>query len=618
MARRSRSAARSASARRSSCTAPSTSPSSGSKPASGLALRRWTASTIEKRVLLPHRQNTVHVTLPLVDGRRARCASSCARRSTSGRTKRRSASRSTEPYALTVVDERYEICRGSGAAAAAAARLTAQAAAFTIDGTACAEIALPRSRRAAATTRGDAVEPGLLPRRPRPTARRSTLVASTEPWETIRALDARRGAARPSCERRERLLAQAAPAAARAGTAAELVLAADQFIITPAGRVEDAARAHAAGDEVRTVIAGYHWFTDWGRDTMISLEGLTLATGRHDEAGYILRTFAHYVRDGLIPNMFPEGENEGLYHTADATLWFFHAARPLPRGHRRSRDAARCCSRAAATSSSTTCAARASASASIRPTACCARARRATSSRGWTRRSTTGWSRRGAARRSRSTRSGTTRCGCSQRWLREEEGDGPPSGARGDRRARAATSFNARFWYAEGGYLYDVVDGEPAATTRPAGRTRSSPSRSPIPVLDQQRWEPVLRDGARAAADAGRPALARARPSRLQAARTTAICAPRDAAYHQGTVWAWLIGPFVDAWLQRASRTTAPARAAPRGLRTATSARPASARSARSSTPSRRTRPRGCIAQAWSVAEVLRCWVKTSPQRAQG
>ena len=89
------------------------------------------------------------------------------------------------------------------------------------------------------------------------------------------------------------------------------MLAADQFVITPAGRMQDVARAHAAGDEVRTVIAGYHWFTDWGRDTMISLEGLTLTTGRHMEAGWILRTFAYYVRDGLIPNMFPEGENEG-------------------------------------------------------------------------------------------------------------------------------------------------------------------------------------------------------------------------------------------------------------------------------------------------------------------
>ena len=73
------------------------------------------------------------------------------------------------------------------------------------------------------------------------------------------------------------------------------------------------------------MIAGYHWFTDWGRDTMISLEGLTLATGRAQEAALILRTFAGYVRDGLIPNMFPDGERQGLYHTADATLWFFHA-----------------------------------------------------------------------------------------------------------------------------------------------------------------------------------------------------------------------------------------------------------------------------------------------------
>ncbi len=108
-------------------------------------------------------------------------------------------------------------------------------------------------------------------------------------------------------------------------TAAELIWAADQFVITPAGRIVDATRARAVGDEVRTVIAGYHWFTDWGRDTMISLEGLTLSTGRYSEASWILRTFAHYIRDGLIPNLFPEGQTAGLYHTADATLWFFHA-----------------------------------------------------------------------------------------------------------------------------------------------------------------------------------------------------------------------------------------------------------------------------------------------------
>src|SRR5688572_10747090 len=150
-----------------------------------------------------------------------------------------------------------------------------------------------------------------------------TLVASTESWETIGALNPEE---LPAAERsRRRRLIESAKQVPSTGATAELVLAADQFIITPAGRVEEAARARAMGDEVRTVIAGYHWFTDWGRDTMISLEGLTLCTGRQREAGYILRTFGHYVRDGLIPNMFPEGTKEGLYHTADATLWFFHA-----------------------------------------------------------------------------------------------------------------------------------------------------------------------------------------------------------------------------------------------------------------------------------------------------
>src|SRR6185369_11399883 len=95
--------------------------------------------------------------------------------------------------------------------------------------------------------------------------------------------------------------------------------------IAPKHRPPDSAWAHSTGQDARSVIAGYHWFTDWGRDTMISLEGLTLCTGRYREAAAILRTFQHYVREGLIPNYFPDGQNEGVYHTADATLWFFHA-----------------------------------------------------------------------------------------------------------------------------------------------------------------------------------------------------------------------------------------------------------------------------------------------------
>ena len=86
----------------------------------------------------------------------------------------------------------------------------------------------------------------------------------------------------------------------------------------------------------------------------------------------------------------------------------------------------------------------------------------------------------------------------------------------------------------------------------------------------------------------------------------------RDAAYHQGTVWAWLIGPFIDAWLKVHPDDRAGARRFLARLRASTWTRRASGPSAKFSTRSRHSRPRGCIAQAWSVAEVLRCWVKTA------
>jgi predicted glycogen debranching enzyme len=96
---------------------------------------------------------------------------------------------------------------------------------------------------------------------------------------------------------------------------ANLVLAADQFLIEKSARVPRA-----------TVIAGYPWFTDWGRDTMISLPGLTLSTGRFDVAAQILETFAGAVQNGLLPNRFTDDGDGAEFNTVDATLWFFHAA----------------------------------------------------------------------------------------------------------------------------------------------------------------------------------------------------------------------------------------------------------------------------------------------------
>jgi len=97
-----------------------------------------------------------------------------------------------------------------------------------------------------------------------------------------------------------------------------LVLAADQFIVD---------RPTAEDTQGKTIIAGYHWFSDWGRDTMISLPGLTIATGRTDVARSILRTFAKYIDQGMLPNRFPDTGIQPEYNTVDAGLWYFEAVR---------------------------------------------------------------------------------------------------------------------------------------------------------------------------------------------------------------------------------------------------------------------------------------------------
>jgi len=96
--------------------------------------------------------------------------------------------------------------------------------------------------------------------------------------------------------------------------AASLVEAADRFIV------------YRKSTNAKTIIAGYPWFTDWGRDTMIALTGLTLVTGRFEDAKQILYTFSKYIRDGLVPNMFPDEGEEPAYNSVDAALWYVEAA----------------------------------------------------------------------------------------------------------------------------------------------------------------------------------------------------------------------------------------------------------------------------------------------------
>jgi len=434
-----------------------------------------------------------------------------------------------------------------------------------------------------------------------------TLVASTEAWGTLQAVTP--AAAWPAeRERRERLLLTAAPAA-QTGFGAELVLAADQFLILPAGRIEDAARARAAGDEVRTVIAGYHWFTDWGRDTMIALEGLTLTTGRLAEAGWILRTFAHYVRDGLIPNMFPEGEREGLYHTADASLWFFHA---LDRylhttGDRETlrlllpvlQDIVQ--HHQAGTRFGI----------GVDPQDGLLRQGAEGYQLTWMDAKVGDWvvtPRRGKAVEINAL--WYNALSLLAGWLREED-QAAAAQPLVEQANRLQTAFNQRFWYPAGGYLYDVVDGESGddAACRPNQLLAFSLAH---PVLAPERWKQVLDTvSGRLLTPVGLRSLAPEHPD--YQAKYDGDLRARDAAYHQGTVWAWLIGPFIDAWLRVYPADLAGARQALAGFEPHLSEACIGSISEIFDAEPPFT-PRGCAAQAWSVAEVLRCWVKTQKE----
>jgi predicted glycogen debranching enzyme len=432
-----------------------------------------------------------------------------------------------------------------------------------------------------------------------------TLVASTESVDTMNALSPQAARA-AELDRRRRLL-ETAPMPAEDAHTEALILAADQFIITPAGRVEDAARAHAAGDEARTVIAGYHWFTDWGRDTMISLEGLTLSTGRIDEARHILRTFGHYLRNGLIPNLFPEGNREGLYNTADATLWFFHA---LHRYVQVTGDWATVHLLLPKLDDSVQqhlSGTRFNIGVDPADGLLCQGADKLALT--WMDAKMGDWvvtPRRGKAVEINALWYNALRLLAD--W-HDHDGQHSRAFELRDHAARTRTSFNDRFWYEQGNHLYDVVDGE--AGDDPACRPNQILAFAlEYPVLDESRWRAVLAVVTeRLLTPVGLRSLD---PSHADYRATySGDLRSRDGAYHQGTVWAWLIGPFVDAWLKTHPAGAPEARRFLSGLVAHLDEACVGSISEIFDAEPPYT-PRGCVAQAWSVAEVLRCWLKTS------
>ncbi len=556
---------------------------------------------VEKRIFLGHNQNTVYINYRLLSGTGLRLK---LRPSVHFRGHDASVAPVVgDPYTLTATERQYEL-HGGHNLPTLRLRIDGAAAALTLDGVLRPDILYRIEESRGYDSIGSMWSPGqfrvnLLPNRD------VTLVASTESWDKVLALSPAEALAAER-ERRRRLLQSALPAV-QSGYAGELVLAADQFLIWPVSRLQDAARAQAAGEEARSVIAGYHWFTDWGRDTMISLEGLTLTTGRYSEARAILRTFAFYVRDGLIPNLFPEGGREGLYHTADASLWYFHALdrylavtqdrhtlrHLLPTLHdivERHQSGTHF-------------------GIGVDPQDGLLHQGAPGYQLTWMDAKVGDWvvtPRRGKAVEINALWYNALRL--LEQWTREEQNESR-AGPLAQAAERARTSFNEKFWNPAEGYLFDVVEGEKG--NDPACRPNQLIAFSlRHPVLEPARWEAVLQTvRSRLLTPVGLRSLAPGHPD--YKARYYGDLRSRDAAYHQGTVWAWLIGPFVDAWLRVYPEDQAGARRFLEGFKDHRGQACVGSISEIFDAEKPFT-ARGCIAQAWSVAEVLRCWARTA------
>ena len=565
-------------------------------------LPRWryriNGTVLEKRVLMPHALNTVHVSWGVVAGPPRKLY---LRPVVGFRPHEYPVTKSvTSGYILTIQERRLEIASEEGVEARLRFLLHARDGDFVADHLALDDVRYLTEEHRGYEASGALWSPGYF-RAGLDDERPLTLVASSDTWDEMTGDPA---AAEEAERARRRELVTRAERTAGPVDHEQLIFAADQFVIRPSLRTEGETRPDA-----RTIIAGYHWFTDWGRDTMISLEGLTLVTGRHGEAAEILRTFARAERDGLIPNYFPEGDNEGVYHTADATLWFFHAisryvahtgddtlvGELLPT-LRRIVDAHLAGTRFGI---------------GVDPRDGLLRQGAEGYQLTWMDAKVDGWvvtPRRGKAVEINALWYNAL-C-LMERWL-SAAGDATGAGRMREHAERARASFNAKFWSDDLGHLLDVVEPDDEAC-RPNQLFAISLEH---PVLEQARWRSIVDVvEARLLTPVGLRSLAPGHPD--YKAQYFGDLRTRDAAYHQGTVWGWLIGPAVDTWLKTHPGEFDRARRLLDGLLTHLEDAGAGSISEIFDAEPPYT-PRGCIAQAWSVAEMLRSLWKISAARRE-
>lgn len=376
-----------------------------------------------------------------------------------------------------------------------------------------------------------------------------------------------------------------------------------------ASRLWRAAEAYLSErGEQKTVIAGYPWFTDWGRDTFISLPGLCLATGQFDVAWQVISAFAAHVSEGMVPNRFPDVGEQPEYNTIDASLWFVHT---VERYLAASQDEVR-----------------------VRRIAWPAMRQIIEGYRNGT---------RFGIKMHEDGLIGGGVPGVQLTWMDAKVSDwvvtprhGKPveiqalwvkalevgeafGTAFGDGifaqqcrtdRERAVASFRERFWCEEGGYLYDVIDGPEGndASLRPNQVYAISLAEGLVPRVQAQQILRLIK--AELLTPVGLRTLS-PKDSRYCPRYEGGIW-ERDGAYHQGTVWPFLLGPFVTAWIKafgKGVESRREARSFLNGLENhLNEACLGQVSEIFDAEPPHH--PRGCCAQAWSVAEPLRVLIE--------
>jgi predicted glycogen debranching enzyme len=372
-----------------------------------------------------------------------------------------------------------------------------------------------------------------------------------------------------------------------------LASAADQYIVS-------------RGDQ-KTLIAGYHWFSDWGRDTMIALPGLTLPTGKHDVARSILRTFAEHVDQGMLPNRFPDAGETPEYNTVDATLWFFEAARAFlaytgdiefvgtelypvfttiiawhARGTRYGIK--------------------------VDPSGLLASGEPGVQLT-WMDAKVGDWvvtPRRGKPVEIQALWYNAL---CIMEDLARRLGDEASQKRYRSMAAVASWSFNRLFWNEKDSCLYDVVNGGPPdPSIRPNQIFAVS---LPYSMLSPERAKSVVgKVQEHLLTPYGLRSLAPSDPQ--YRGRYTGDPAERDGAYHQGTVWPWLLGPFISAYVKVNGGSQNARLKAAEWLATLQDhlLDGGVGHISEIFDGDAPHRPCGCIAQAWSVGEVLRAYVE--------